>query len=162
MKARLSVMVALLAGSAWWAFAKDVPPEAGDVTDLAFLTGSWKGTINGGEWEAVYTSPSAGEMLSANKEIRDGRVVMIEFEHFRSVDGEVVLTPFPYGKRSSTTFTLKSLDRGHRTAVFANPEHDFPQEITYRRVDDGRLVIDVVGVQNDAPLQLTIDLKRQS
>jgi hypothetical protein len=131
------------------------------ANDLAWLAGSWKGTIEGGEWEVSYTSAEGGEIISANKELRGGRVAMIEFEHFRMVEGKLVMTPFPFGKRSDTSFTLTALDRDARKAVFANPDHDFPQEIAYHRSAEDRLVITVTGRRNDQPVKLTIDLRKQ-
>jgi len=158
-----SCAVALAIGAIWLALARaqeQAPAEHG-AESLAFLAGHWKGTIDRGEWEAVYTSPCGGELLSANKELRDGRVVMIEFEHFRMVDGKLVLTPFPYGKRSSASFPLTNFDHKDRRAVFANPEHDFPSQIVYHRAAEDRLVIEVSGTQDGRPTRLTLDLRRQ-
>lgn len=158
-----SCAIALAIGAIWLALARaeeQAPAEPG-AENLAFLAGRWKGTFDHGEWEAVYTSPCGGELLSANKELRDGRVVMIEFEHFRMVDGKLVLTPFPHGKRSNASFALTHFDPKARRAVFANPEHDFPSQIVYHRAAEDRLVIEVSGAQDGRPTRLMLDLRKQ-
>lgn len=161
MKRRGWVTAALVSACAWWAFAQETPQGGGEINDLAWLAGAWAGTIDGGTWEAVYSTPAGGEIVSANKELRDGRVTMIEFEHFRTVEDKLVLTPFPFGKRSSASFTLSALDRTAKRAVFSNPAHDFPREITYHRADEDRLVITVTGEQDGKSTTLTLDLRRQ-
>jgi len=161
---RRITMAALCAGGLCFSLARseEADKSVGAADDLTWLAGHWKGpTDNGGEWEASYSSPTGGEIVSANKELRGGRVVMVEFEHFRRVDGKLVLVPFPYGKQSSASFPLSALDREARKATFTNMEHDFPQEIVYHRAADDRLLIHVSGVQRGQPLKLTLDLARQ-
>lgn len=162
MSLRRNAVAALWAGGACLAFAPSEEPVEGPppAHELAWLAGSWKGTIEGGEWEASYTSAEGGEVLSASKELRGGRVAMIEFEHFRVVDGVLVMTPFPFGKRSDTSFAITELDRDARRAVFANPDHDFSQEIVYHRAAEDRLAITVAGRRNDEPVKLRRGLQK--
>lgn len=126
--------------------------------NLAWLAGSWKGTSEQGRWEASYTTPDGGVILSSNKEFRGDRVVMIEFECFQMIDGVLTLTPYPFGKKSDTTFPLKEIDDTQSRAVFANPEHDFPKEITYHRSAANKLEIKVTGELNGKPAEVNLTL----
>jgi hypothetical protein len=103
---------------------------------LHWLTGSWGGPAPKGSWESRYSSASGGLLLGVSKQIVEGRVVSFEFERFEVQDGEVVMIPYPNGKRSPVKFTLTQLDIEARRAIFENPEHDFPQIITYERVSE--------------------------
>jgi hypothetical protein len=130
------------------------------VRDLHWLAGHWRGTVDGGTWEASYTSPEGGVVVSANKELRDGKVVMIEFERFAKVAGKLTLIPYPFGKESEVAFTAERVDREARRAVFANPDHDFPQRITYHQTDPDRLHVKITGSRRGAPVTITLDLRR--
>jgi len=127
------------------------------IEDLGFLAGEWTGTDGTSTWESWYSTPSGGQILGASKELRGDRVVMIDFEQFQLDDGQLRLTPYPFGNRS-VTFTLTDFSAEERRAVFANPEHDFPQRFTYRRAAEDRLVIELEGDMGGGPVKLVIEL----
>ncbi len=136
----------------------DAPKVA--IEQLSFLAGNWSGTFPGGRWESAYTTPDGGMILSSSKEFRGDRVVMIEFEHFQTIEGEVVLTPYPFGKKSSTSFKLSEFEEAKKRVVFANPEHDFPNTIIYERTKPDELVIQVIGTMREKEVNQTMTLAR--
>ncbi len=131
------------------------------LKSLDWLEGSWKGPHNGGTWETCYTSAEAGVILSASKEIRNGKVIMIEFERFNVVDGDVVLVPYPFGK-PSIPFKLVNHDPKKKRAEFTNPDHDFPKRIVYERISRNTLNIVIEGEQGGREISMTLELKKQS
>jgi Domain of unknown function (DUF6265) len=118
------------------------PPR---VSDLAWLEGVWQGRIGTRDFEARYTGPEGGLILSVSKYSVNGRAAGFEFERFEEKDGHVVLTPYPDGKASPATFRLTDYDQKSRRAVFENPKHDFPTKISYQLVADDSLTILVSG-----------------
>lgn len=160
----------MLVAIALFAMSQFVSPDlhAGSVTAddtpgierLAFLAGTWRGTYPGGEWESAYTTPQGGVVLSSSKDMRGGKVVMIEFEHFREVEGNIVLTPYPFGKKSRVSFKMTEFDTNAKRAVFTNPEHDFPNKLVYERTAKDELTIQVIGTQRGKPIEQTMNLKR--
>jgi len=131
------------------------------VADLAFLSGVWQGNDGGSAWESWYSSPEGGQIVGASKELHDGRVVTIDFEHFYEREGTLRMTPFPFGKKS-VEFTLATLDAVAKRAVFENPAHDFPSRFTYQRVDDQRLRIVLEGQPGVPPGPLTLEFTRRA
>jgi hypothetical protein len=147
---KCSLLVAPLLAAAW--FAAAAPQDGGPteasavgVSDLAFLSGTWTGGDGKSRWESWYSSPDGGQVLGASKELRDGRVIMIDFEQFQERDGVLRMTPYPFGKRSSLEFTLTEYSAERRRAVFENPANDFPSRFEYERSDDDSLRITLVG-----------------
>ncbi len=136
----------------------EAPAPEVTIEQLSFLTGNWSGTFPGGRWESAYTSPDGGMILSASKEFRGDRVVMIEFEHFNTVNGQVVVTPYPFGKKSNTSFTLSEYDKTKKRVVFANPEHDFPNTLIYERTKPDELVIQIIGTMRGKEVNQTMPL----
>jgi hypothetical protein len=130
------------------------------VEDLAWLEGTWTGRDDGGsEWESVYTGARGGRVVGASKELKDGRCVMIDFEHFYERAGALRMTPYPFGK-PSVEFTLANLQPEARMAVFENPEHDFPRNFVYHRAADDRLVITLTGDMGQGEVEVKLDLRR--
>ncbi len=128
------------------------PPNAMEkLESLGWLTGVWIGDTGRGSWEARYSTASGGLLLSTNKEFAGGRVVGFEFEQFRVEGDDVILSPYPSGQQSPVVFTLTEWDPDARKAVFENPEHDFPQIITYHRTTDRTLNI-LVQARRDGEL----------
>jgi hypothetical protein len=110
------------------------------IDKLSWLAGSWSGEMWGGRFEAYYSTPEGGKILSHSKLFTDGQEAFFEFELFEQAADMVSLTPFPGGKRADG-FELESYDREQRLAVFENPDKDYPTRITYQRVSEDRLEI---------------------
>lgn len=110
------------------------------LQSLHWLAGTWRGA----DFEATYTSPEGGMILSASKAFTEGRVSFFEFERFHVEGDAVIFRPYPAGV-GSALFRLAEHDPEARRAVFVNPAHDFPTELAYERVGDDQLVITVSG-----------------
>jgi len=137
------------------------PASPPSIRDLAWLEGTWRGEIGDRMFEARYSGPDGGQVLSASKYIKDGKAAGFEFERFEQQGDSLVLTPFPEGK-SSVSFRLAELDAKARRAVFENPDHDFPTRISYQRVARDQLTILVSGPGEDGSEQvLTYALRRK-
>jgi hypothetical protein len=126
-----------------------LPAYPPTISDLSWLEGTWRGRIGGRDFEARYSSPEGGLILSASKYTAKGKAVGFEFERFAEKDAAVVLTPYPDGKESPATFRLTDFNQKSRRAVFENPAHDFPTKISYQRVSEDSLTILVSGPGKD-------------
>lgn len=124
--------------------AQSATSGADKLASMAWIEGCWAGPFENGNWEACYSSTTGGHLLSVNKELAGSRVKMIEFEHFVVKGDDVILTPYPNAKKS-VGFKWSVEESNDTTAVFTNPEHDFPKRITYRHTDDDELHITVTA-----------------
>ena len=104
------------------------------ANDLDWMAGHWV-SASGDRWtEEYWSAPRGGAMLGFS---RTGQgATMREFEFIRiapAEDGVLVYHASP-GGRPAVSFRL--LERGESSATFANPLHDYPQRIVYRRDGD--------------------------
>jgi hypothetical protein len=120
------------------------PDPLEQLSGLAWLAGTWRGP----GYEAHYSTPEGGLILSHTKQLEGDRVVFFEQERFEVRDGRVVEAPSPNGVPTPVVFTLT--EQGPNAAVFENPTHDFPTRLAYRREGD-RLVIHVTGPDGRGP-----------
>jgi len=117
------------------------PPPS--LQALRFMTGCWRGPAGqGATLEEYYTAPAANLMLGVSRYVREGTVTDYEFTSIEQRDSDLVLTPRPKDQ-TSASFRLRRLTEGE--VVWANPAHDFPQVIGYRRVAPDSLVARIEG-----------------
>jgi hypothetical protein len=118
--------------------AADAPP--------AWLAGCWQGepdTAAANAFEA-WSAPRADRMLGISQTLR-GTGSM--FEYMRIDRGERGLRYVPQpGGRPPVEFVAERVEA--QRIVFANPQHDFPKYVDYRRVGD-RLEVRLSAVAPD-------------
>ncbi len=159
----LLVLSAVAIAAAAWPPAEgraEPPPAPPRIADLGFLEGAWTATLEASTWEACYTSATGGEVLSATKEIKGGKVVTFDYERFFEKDGKLIFTPFP-GGRKSLEFPLAYLDAAAKKAVFENPANDFPMRFTYQRTAERTLRVTLEGDPARSPMTIVLDFKRK-
>ena len=104
------------------------------VDDLAWMAGRWE-SVSGDRWtEEYWSAPRGGAMIGYS---RSGQGESTrEFEFLRlapGADGVPAYLASPAG-RPPVAFRL--VEQADGRATFANPSHDYPQRIVYRREGD--------------------------
>jgi hypothetical protein len=104
------------------------------VDDLGWLSGRWE-TASGDGWtEEVWSAPRGGRMIGFSRAGRGETVREFEFLRLEAGDdGVPVYLASPSG-RPPIGFRLVEVEP--TSVTFANPAHDFPQRIRYRRDGD--------------------------
>lgn len=119
--------------------------ESGEIlSEMTWLAGNWSGTFDGKPFEASYTSPNGGVIMSVSKEFGDKEPCFFEFEKFEIIDDTLNMTPYPSGNKSDN-FPLIDYNKELKRAIFENKNHDFPTTFVYQRVSPDTLEITVSG-----------------
>ena len=118
-----------------------------ELDDLQWLAGHWTGTDGGVEMEELWTVPKGGMMLGIHRDVASSRPAFFEYLRIEEREHAVVYIASPRGQ-GATEFVLTLINE--QTAVFENPDHDFPRKITYRRMGI-RLLVRVEGEIDGAP-----------
>ena len=110
--------------------------QAAPVDALGWMAGRWE-AVDGERWtEEYWAAPRGGVLIGFSRAGRGD--ALREFEYLRiepGADGAPVYLAQP-GGRPAVAFRLTAGDA--MSATFANPAHDFPQRIVYRR--DGETI----------------------
>ncbi len=110
---------------------------------LAWIAGHWVGEYKGASMVEVWLPPAGGMMLGMHRDVRPGKDAFFEYLRIEVAGDTVVYQASPQGA-APTPFRL--VESEGRRAVFANPDHDFPQRIIYR-MDGDRLKARIEGDQ---------------
>lgn len=109
-----------------------VPPPSSGENEFGWLEGCWQ-TESGGVRE-VWDIAGDGLLFGYGLQLKDGNPVFFEQLRIERRDNVWAYVAYP-GGGSPTRFQMSECKDG--SAVFTNPEHDFPQRISYTRTADG-------------------------
>ncbi len=104
------------------------------VSDLGWISGCWRQDRGPGRYVLEQWTAPAGMILGMARTYRDGKITSYEYLRIEEKDGDIFYVAIP-SRQKETFFKLTSLKDG--TAVFENPEHDFPQKIIYMKTESG-------------------------
>jgi hypothetical protein len=113
-----------------------------DISVLAWLAGGWQ--LNSGEIrvEEHWTRAAGGTMIGMGRTTGGGKTRSFEYLRIEARADGIYYVAQPNG-RPPTDF--KAVEVSASRAVFANPKHDFPKRITYRKNADGSMTARVEG-----------------
>ena len=120
-----------------------VAAHATTVADLSWMAGCWQTTFT----EECWLPPRDGLMVGMGRTVRAGRPPSWEYLRIEVDGGQVMYVASPNGQ-ATIHFRLVEASSSH--VVFANPAHDFPQTITYRRHNATMQAI-IEGVRDGKP-----------
>jgi hypothetical protein len=127
---------------------------------LEWLIGQWEGVQGEGiyheEWERICDSELKGKAYM----IKKGEISNSESLRLHTDVQEIYYTADVSHNPQSISFKLTFLDE--RKAVFENPQHDFPQKITYEKKENHSLLATIEAVQNGKVNKVEFALKRIS
>jgi hypothetical protein len=121
----------------------DPPDDCSTLAPVRWLLGEW---ISRGEqrvttetWREASTETFEGIVTSQSGD--NGEVSLVETLRLAVMSGRVFYFAKVPEHARPVSFTMTACDE--RTAVFENPDHDFPKKIEYRLGADGDLSVDV-------------------
>lgn len=123
---RIAILATLMVGVPALASAQAA------TAPLPWLTGCWRMTRGVTVVEERWGDMQGGLMLGTGRTVRNGRAVEYEFTRITLSGDTLAFHAMPSGQ-SPTTFAAVS--HGADSVVFANPQHDFPKSVTYKRLN---------------------------
>lgn len=111
-----------------------VRPVHAQASDLAWIVGIWHPTVPGGPTE-VWAEAEGGSLRGFSVSHEGDLVDEFELLTIEQNGRGLVYLARPNGIAPSTPFAL--VEVGPTSAVFANPQNDFPQRIGYERTGEG-------------------------
>ena len=121
--------------------APALPPQH-DVERLAWMSGCWVIEQGSRVTEEQWMRPRGGMMLGMSRTVEGTRTVAYEASRIEQRGATLVYVALPSGQ-APAEFTATAVS--DTLVVFANPTHDFPQRILYRRVGRDSLRARVEG-----------------
>lgn len=138
--------------------AQSQEPQEPPLSSLRWMSGCWaleSGEPGSGEH---WLPPAGGSMLGVARTVKKGKTVAHEFMQIRlNAEGQIVYIALPSGQKEAT-FTATSVSEA--AVTFENPQHDFPQRISYRARPGDRLLARIEGERGGALRGIDFPMKR--
>ncbi len=130
---------------------KKKPPPSPTISKLVWLAGNWRVEKSGRLIDEHWMAPAAGVMLGMVRTIAKGRVTEIEFRQIREgPGGDLFYVTQPSGQKEAA-YQISSFTE--TAVVFANPQQDFPQKISFALRPDGSLLAVIEGQGPDGQVK---------
>jgi hypothetical protein len=106
-------------------------PSAGaqTVEELGWMSGRWINETSEEHWSA----PKGGTLFGYHRQVKGETTSFYEFLRIEQTSSGLIYWALPSGQ-SLTPFRLKASSAS--SALFINPDHDFPKTISYTRDGD--------------------------
>lgn len=122
-------------------FRARLAPGTPEAT-LPWLIGCWTTTRNGATIEEQWTATADGSLAGRGRTLRSGQVVNSEVVQIAGQGDSLRYTADPSGQAVAT---FAASERTDSSVTFANPAHDFPTRIAYRRAGPFGLHAEIAG-----------------
>lgn len=139
------------------------PPPTATLEALSWLEGCWTGAVNQREFREQWSPARGGMMLGLGHTVVQGKTQNYEFLRLEARPDGVYYVALPSDQRLAA-FKLVSVmpDDLDLVFTFANPEHDFPQRILYRRGTEGWLYATIEGKLKGEDRKIIYPMRRMS
>ena len=160
----LPALGAALALCAALAHAQTPAAPAADVNSVAalsWLDGCWTGTVNQRDFREQWSPLRGGTLLGFGSTVLQGKLQSYEFLPIESRGDGVYYVAAPSGQPEAA-YKLVSITTDDKDTIFtfANPAHDFPQRILYRRATEGWLYATIEGKLKGEDRQVIYPMRR--
>ena len=122
-----------------------------------WLAGCWEMRVGELIIEEQWMDLRGGSMLGMSRVVRGGELAGHELIVLRAVGSGWVYEAHPSGQSPASFASLAINDTG---LIFTNPEHDFPQTITYSRIGADSLVARTAGESGQQPREYVYRYRR--
>jgi len=122
--------------------AKGQTSPSASLQQLSWLTGHWRGELDGAIIEEVWGDPIGDSMVAAFKQVKNGRVVFYEIEVIRQIGDSLIL------QLKHFTDDLKGWEKQNETV-------DFPLVA----IEDNAVYFDGFTIERVSPDQITMHVR---
>ena len=123
-----------------------------------WLIGQWEGIQGAGIYHEEWKNVSESELKGKAYMIKKGEIVNVEILNIHVNETGISYTADVSHNPSPVSFKLTNLS--DNSFIFENPEHDFPQKISYENKDNQFLFATVEAVKNGKIKKIEYNLKR--
>ena len=128
---------------------------------MDWLIGTWEQKLPEGilseEWKKENDSTYSGKSFF----IKEKDTIHMESILLTQKNGELLYIPMVKGQNNDEPITFKLTSETNNTYSFENPEHDYPQKITYKKMDDTSLLATISGKQGGKQSQESYPMNKK-
>ncbi|MEL1245086.1 DUF6265 family protein [Flavobacterium sp. DGU11] len=127
----------------------------------SWLVGNWGNTTPEGilseSWEKENDSVYKGQSFF----VIGKDTVFAEYIDLAETNGKLTYIVSVKGQNNEAPVPFEVTSATENQMVFENPKHDYPNKITYNKINNDSLVAEISGIQKGKPAMETFAMKKQ-
>ncbi|MFC2185771.1 DUF6265 family protein [Fulvivirgaceae bacterium LMO-SS25] len=139
--------------------------EAGGVNLLEpeltnWLVGSWEFTQSQIPTFETWKKENDSTLSGYSYAVRNGDTIVTERLLWQIREGESYYIPTVDGQNDNEAILFKLSSSLANQWIFENPTHDFPQKITYIKIDENQLTAEISAQTDSSERKITFPMRR--
>ena len=156
----LAIPFILLLNSCSW--EKEFIDPKSTFDELTFIEGRWKMKLEeGSSIEEVWEKENDTLYKGYSYEVNQGDTIMTELIDLYVSNLQIYYVPTVYGQNDNDPVAFKLTSREGGAFHFTNPDHDFPNLISYSVIDRNHIIASVSGDVEGTTRSLDFNYYRQ-
>ncbi len=150
----------LLTAITFVVFCNWMPPQIQHINKAKWLLGAWENRTPRGSIFELWQKVNDHEFAGKSYFIKEKDTVILETIQLVQEDQELFYIPTVKNQNEGmpVRFGMKTIS--NESMVFENPDHDFPQIISYTRMNKDSLVAEISGRINGKERKRSFPMKR--
>lgn len=134
--------------------------EPNDIKKAEWLIGTWENKTQRGSIYETWSKTNDNEFSGKSYIVKEQ--VTIVFENIRLVQEQDGLFYIPTVNNQNDALPIRFATRtiSETKLIFENSKHDFPQIISYAKINTDSLVAEISGIKNGQERKQTFPMKR--
>jgi Domain of unknown function (DUF6265) len=150
----LFACISLMINCAW------TPKPTSKITKAKWLVGTWENKTSRGSIFESWSKTNNMELAGKSYTIKQNDTIF--FENIRLIEDKEGLFYIPVVKKQNDGLPVKfvATNISKEKLVFENAQHDFPQIISYTKINKDSLVAEISGIKNGKERKQIFPMKR--
>lgn len=130
------------------------------VKQLEWLIGTWENQTQKGSIYERWTKVNAQKLMAESFKIENGDTLVLETVSLIQEADSLFFIPTVENQNEGKVIRFSLKEMTDSKMVFTNPEHDFPQVISYTQINQDSLVAEISGKQDSGQNKRLFPMKR--
>jgi hypothetical protein len=134
--------------------------QTNDIKKAEWLIGTWENkTLKGSIYE-TWSKANDNELSAKSYIVKENDTIVFENIQLVQEQDELFYIPKVKGQNDDLPVRFTAKITTDTTMIFENPNHDFPQIISYTQINADSLVAEISGTKNGKERKQTFPMKR--
>ena len=130
------------------------------IDNAMWLIGTWENKTSRGSVYESWKKINENELAGKSYAVKGADTIIFETVQLKQEGDNLYYIPTVRNQNDGKPVSFKAYTITDHKMVFGNPEHDFPQSVSYRRLNQDSLIAEISGVKNGNVRHQTFPMRR--
>ncbi|AQX85603.1 hypothetical protein I6H88_01385 [Elizabethkingia bruuniana] len=130
------------------------------IDNAMWLIGTWENKTSRGSVYESWKKINENELAGKSYAVKGADTIIFEMVQLKQEGENLYYIPTVRNQNNGEPVSFKAYTITDHKMVFGNPEHDFPQSVSYTKVNADSLVAEISGVKNGNVRHQTFPMRR--